>query len=654
MFSSNSSQVSDEKLYSEDVFSTFVYTGNGSTQTITNNIDLAGKGGLVWVKSRSYADDHALFDTSRGANNLLRTNLTNAQATFTSSVTSFNSSGFSLGSNGAVNDGGSGTTYASWTFREAPKFFDVVTYTGNGASDPSRSISHNLGVKPGFIIVKATSAAGDWYVVAFDGSNYRRSSAATNFGLNLINAASSSLFGGSSYLSATDFQLGAIVPDIDVTPSQRDKVNANGVTYVAYLFAHDATSDGIIQCGSFTTDGTGAATVNLGWEPQWLLFKHTTSSQDWLMFDTMRGLSQTNMGILNTNTSGTETQVSGNYIFPTSTGFQTTAGAVSSSATYIYIAIRRGPMKTPTTGTSVFAPVVRTGTGASATVTSGNTPDWVVMKNRSGSAGNAYTRLTGPNKNLYTNLTLFEIDQGAGYGVTSFLNSSFTLGYDANGENGLGQSIANWVFSRAPSFMDVVCYTGTGSARTVSHNLGVAPELTIFKSRSGSASWYVLYDANASNAKYAILNATDAGATATYGSGNAWSGQPTATTLSLGSFGDINGSGSTYVAYLFASCPGVSKVFSFTGNGSSQTINCGFSGGARFILIKRTDSTGNWVVFDSARGIVSGNDPSLLLNSTAAETNYDDIDPDSSGFVVNQSTNNLNVNGATYIGLAIS
>jgi len=100
----------------------------------------------------------------------------------------------------------------------------------------------------------------------------------------------------------------------------------------------------------------------------------------------------------------------------------------------------------------------------------------------------------------------------------------------------------------------------------------------------------------------------------------------------------------------------VSKCFSFTGNGTSQTINCGFTAGAKFVLIKRTDSTGNWLVADTARGIVSGNDPLLYLNSTAAEvTTLDWIDPDNSGFIVNQeSTANANVNNATYIGLAIA
>ena len=81
-----------------------------------------------------------------------------------------------------------------------------------------------------------------------------------------------------------------------------------------------------------------------------------------------------------------------------------------------------------------------------------------------------------------------------------------------------------------------------------------------------------------------------------------------------------------------------------------------FAAGARFILIKDTSTTGNWVVFDTTRGIVAGNDPYLLLNSTAAEdTDEDAVDPANSGFIVNEtSTSNINTNGVTYIYLAIA
>jgi hypothetical protein len=112
----------------------------------------------------------------------------------------------------------------------------------------------------------------------------------------------------------------------------------------------------------------------------------------------------------------------------------------------------------------------------------------------------------------------------------------------------------------------------------------------------------------------------------------------------------------TYIAYLFATLAGVSKVGSYTGTGADLNVDCGFSAGARFILIKRTDSTGDWYVWDSARGIVAGNDPYLLLNSLAAEvTSTDYIDPLSSGFTVTSSAPAaLNASGGTYIFLAIA
>ena len=118
----------------------------------------------------------------------------------------------------------------------------------------------------------------------------------------------------------------------------------------------------------------------------------------------------------------------------------------------------------------------------------------------------------------------------------------------------------------------------------------------------------------------------------------------------------VNGAGFTYVAYLFATKAGISKVGSYTGNGSNQTINCGFSTGSRFVLVKRIDNTGDWFVWDTARGITPTTDPHLSLNTTAAEVTTDDsIDQDASGFVVNQNAaTNINALGGNYLFLAIA
>jgi hypothetical protein len=124
--------------------------------------------------------------------------------------------------------------------------------------------------------------------------------------------------------------------------------------------------------------------------------------------------------------------------------------------------------------------------------------------------------------------------------------------------------------------------------------------------------------------------------------------------FTVGTGATVNENSGTYVAYLFASVSGVSKVGSYTGNGSSVTVTTDFQ--PRFILVKRTDSNGNWIVSDSARGLVSGSDPYLLLNDTAAEdTDEDWVDITSTSFTVNQTTAaNANVNTGTYVYLCIA
>jgi hypothetical protein len=140
--------------------------------------------------------------------------------------------------------------------------------------------------------------------------------------------------------------------------------------------------------------------------------------------------------------------------------------------------------------------------------------------------------------------------------------------------------------------------------------------------------------------------------------GSAWwnNTTPTSSVFTVGNEDVVNNTGWTYVAYLFATCAGVSKVGSYTGTATTQTINCGFTAGARFVLIKRTDSTGDWYVWDSARGIIAGNDPYLLLNSTAAEvTSTDYVDTASSGFQISDTAPAaINASGGTYIFLAIA
>ena len=137
---------------------------------------------------------------------------------------------------------------------------------------------------------------------------------------------------------------------------------------------------------SFTSNSDGSASVSLGYEPQFLLYKRTDSTSDWVLLDTMRGFSQTSGALLRPNTSGAEQVVSGDLWNPTATGFIGEPGTFGFSTQNIYIAIRRGPMKTPTSGTEVFSPILQTGNGTGASITTaGFAPDsaWVAGRNGS-------------------------------------------------------------------------------------------------------------------------------------------------------------------------------------------------------------------------------------------------------------------------------
>jgi hypothetical protein len=209
----------------------------------------------------------------------------------------------------------------------------------------------------------------------------------------------------------------------------------------------------------------------------------------------------------------------------------------------------------------------------------------------------------------------------------------------------------SWMWKRASGYLDIVGYTGTGSLRTINHNLGVVPEMMWFKIKDGYGSWAVYH--KALGATHRILLNTSATSVANpYLLNNT---SPTDSVFTLGGAfnSNANTNGKIYLAYLFATLAGISKVGSYTGNGSSQTINCGFSAGARFILIKRTDSTSDWYFWDTARGITTGNDPYLRLNVQAEQvTNTDWVDPDNSGFIVNSTT--INASGGNYIFYAIA
>ena len=208
---------------------------------------------------------------------------------------------------------------------------------------------------------------------------------------------------------------------------------------------------------------------------------------------------------------------------------------------------------------------------------------------------------------------------------TNGIHTSIGYGYV---ENSSEDFVHMW--RRAPGYFDIVHYVGTGSNTTVAHSLGVVPEMMWVKPRNITDHWHVYHkDSTANN--YLLLNEN----LANVDSDTVWNDTtPTSSVFTVGTNGGVNGNGNKYIAFLFATIAGISKVGSFSHtNGSTTNVDCGFSNGARLIITKRTDSTSNWLIFNSVRGIVSGNDRHFHLNEDEAErANEDLVDPLGSGF----------------------
>lgn len=647
------------KTYVDDVFSTYTYTGKGESNIIANGIDLTGKGGMVWIKQRQHARNHAVFDTVRGVNKMLVPNTTAAQntPTFSDTLTNYSNNGFTLGTDISIQTVNEASVkYTSWTFRKNPKFFDIVTWTGNDAS--TRTINHSLGVTPGMIIVKHYSSSVDintnWYV-------WHRSLNAGYGGLNANSPmyfVNEDIFPSLYQPNSSNFTVGIGL-----------NLNAgNAVNYIAYVFAHDASTDGIIKCGVYSGDSTNTLKIDTGWEPQFVMIKSIMSYNNWIIYDTARGLVDNGTESLElvANSSSAESTIQNGRMGLYSTGFMPRSNTATNTTgeTYVYMAIRRSN-KPPTTGTQVYNAIIRDGNGSTAVVTGvGFAPDMAMIKRTTQNSQVFRDRLRGSNREIYPSANF--TDQtvaGAGCSVVDFDSNGVSITGTAIETNASSNTYINYFFKRGVGVFDMLNYAGNnGSSITLSHNLGVPPELILIKNKVYTATWQVLSSLYYGN--QTGLNTTDPFYTPYSGITIANSSQVTSTSITLSTVGATPASGNeqyaTHLMYLFASKPGIQKIGTFTGNGTGLTVDCGFTTGARFVLVKRTDNPGgNWIVMDTTTGIVAGYENYFLLNSSESDLLYrnDLIDPHTSGFIINQvngTNTDLNVSGGTYIYLAFA
>ena len=620
-----------------------------------------GYGGLVWTKFRerlgiNLSNNHVLADTDRGPGNFLElfAGATDGTQSYADSIKSFNGDGYTLGKDpndrGFNYDSTSATyKYVSWSWRKAPKFFDIQTWTGDAAT--SRQIPHNLGSTPGMVIVKCTSHAGEWYV-AHRGmpSKFARLS----YDAAAITDYSNGKIFASNFTNTTFTVEDGIV--------NGNGVNANARTYIAYIFAHN-DGDGnfgpnedqdVIKCGNYTGNSLADGPfIDLGFEPQWVMIKNTDDVADWYIIDNMRGNSITVAGeqasvddrVLRANLADREADFTSAFK-PLPNGFKITTTNSNfnfSGENYIYVAVRRGGMTAPTSPSEVFDTLLRTGNGAVTFLDQKILCDAVFTLCRSNNqpkvTGNRlFNGTNGSTNGLRTSLSVSTTMTSAGYRHWDY-NRGWEVDNFYSETNTNTETYVNYAFKRSHGFFDIASYQGDGSNQlTVPHNLGVVPEMMLTRmyfldigAGTPSRKWFVYHKDLAATEGLWFSDDTSLRTGELY-----WgSTRPTANNFYVGGSVNNNINNCRYINYLFASIPGVSKVGSFSHTlGSTTDVDCGFSSGSQFVIVKRYDFSGyDWWVWDSQRGIGAGNDPILTFNTTQLEqTNADYIDTLSSGF----------------------
>lgn len=649
--SANDSIVIDSGVVNQTNFEVATYDGNGSTQTINLGVISTGVD-FVWIKRRSGAQSHAIFDSVRGNNNRLYSDLTNAEAT--DSLT-FSTSSIDIGNTGNLNassekfvawcaslptDNASNTNGTITSVTKNNDFMSVISYT---QSTVSQTAGHSLSGTPEIVIRKRTDGASDWYVGVNIG--------AIN-GYMLLNTTAAIT---SSFTS-------------DSTTFETAYLSSGTENWIAYAFRSVA---GKCKIGSYTGTGASGNTVTTNFEPAWVMIKRTDSTGDWIIFDSVR---DNDAGAISkyllANTSASEGDSVGFQINTTVASFEpndSNAQYNASGGTYIYMAIAKNPVRSPKT----FDTELYTGNGTTQNIAMTNITDgvdfsWVKCRN-STPYHILQDSIRGTASQLFSNDTLAEETRTDR--ITAFNNSSIDVGSytDVNINT---NTYVSWNFSlptdtasntagtitsvtKNNDFMSIVSYTGTGVNATVGHSLGKVPELIIVKDRNAVSGWAV-YNKTTGNTTYLTLNATSTPVTLS----SMWQNTtPTSTVFSIGTDGWVNTNTNAMIAYAFASVNGVCKVGKYTGTGAAGNfVDCGFQ--PAFVMIKRTDSTSNWLLFDLDRSDGTNSTGNIYPNLSNAEDTASlgtALNFENSGFSHDSYTSSdFNALNGTYIYLAIA
>ena len=490
------------KPYVDDVFSTYVYKGNGGSLSINNGIDASGEGAMTWIKMRTLNNkNHQLFDTERGVGKYLASDTYADEGTDNSKLSAFNNNGFTVGSDQLVNQ--NNENFVSWTFRKAKGAFTICKWEGDDSA--SRQISHDLGCQPGLIILKNRSRNGTNWMA------WHKDFSATQFlEFNDTSAVStdSTLFGGSGSTSptSTNFTIGG-----------GESANKDGDDFIAYVFAGGESTAATARSVEF--DGSDDQ-LNIPDSTDWDLGNGDFTLETWIKSTQTTSGYFTALGQWTTHTSpdygwairyASQDIGTGWSFFYSTTGsnYITTMGSDISDGQWHHIAITRtgGKLRTFTDGilnTTRSTTDTFTTSGTTMKIggqdTSGNYFDGQLSNVRLVKGTALYTSSFRPPTEPLTNVTntvLLCCNNSSVTGSTVTPGTITASSSPTASTDSPFDDPAAFTFGDAGDQGIVKCgsYIGNGSSTAgVEVNLGWEPQLIILKESSNAGNNWSIWD----------------------------------------------------------------------------------------------------------------------------------------------------------------
>lgn len=575
---------------------------------------------FVWLKGRDSARDHRVFDFVRGATKGLYTNLTNAEFT-ENSLTAFNTNGFTLDTAG--NQNVSAEDYVAWTFKAGgaavsntagdiasqvsaneSSGFSIATYTGNGTTN--QTVGNGLTGGVDLIIIKNLSNTDDWAVFS------------SQLGGDFLELARDT---GKASNTALGYTINSTTVTLAPSATPHDMINANLENYVMYSWKSIAgysavgtyTGTGVEYGNYIYTTDDGTATGSNGFEPAFIIIKRTDSTANWRMFDNKRSPRNPRDQELYPNLNNAES------LFVTvdfcKNGFElrtTDSNTNGSGATYLYFVVAGDPDTSTPTADNSFQPALYTGTGGASIAPLTFKPDlvWVKARDTATKWNVWYDSMRGNLSMLSSNSTNAATDYPAtSPGGVYCTPNGYNVGSNSAGDlNTNTENYASWswkaggvatinndgtqtasVSANVAGGFSIVRFTSGSGASTAGHGLGVAPTLFMFfRLDSAETRWTYTTVIDGSN-DYLELNSNAAKVDATESA-------PTSSVI----YQPTTAANKVYTVYCFANITGYQQVGYYAGvSTGTRTHITGFE--PSFVMIKRTNTTGEWCVYDSQR-----------------------------------------------------